>query len=228
MGIYSVYQSLGPAGAAAYLFWIIFAITFHELAHGWAALWQGDGTPREQGRMTWNPMVHMGIYSIICLLLVGIAWGSMPTDPSRYRWGRQGRIVVSGAGPFSNALLAFLCWTIWGVLVGTGTFDISENADNPPLLENTMNFLQIGGTLNGLLAIFNMLPLPPFDGASVVAGFSRTYYRWMHDPRVQTVGFFVVLVALFSGFSTLCAKAAITAGIVWAGIVAGLTGGGVA
>lgn len=226
MGIYSVYQSLGPAGAAAYLFWIIFAITFHELAHGWAALWQGDGTPREQGRMTWNPMVHMGIYSIVCLLLVGIAWGSMPTDPSRYRWGRQGRIVVSGAGPASNLLLAFLCWTIYGALIGTGTFDIAKDAVNPPLLENTMVFLQIGGMLNGLLAVFNMLPVPPFDGASVVAGFSRTYYRWMHDPRVQTVGIFIVLVALFSGLSTLCARVAMTAGLAWAGTMIRLTAGG--
>lgn len=215
-----------PVLLSSWVFWVLLSVMLHELAHGWAALWQGDGTPREQGRMTWNPMVHMGIYSIVCLLLVGIAWGSMPTDPSRYRWGRQGRIVVSGAGPASNLLLAFLCWTIYGALIGTGTFDIGNNAVNPPLLENTMVFLQIGGMLNGLLAVFNMLPLPPFDGASVVAGFSRTYYRLMHDPRVQTAGIFIVLVALFSGLSALCAQFATSTGLKWATTVIRLTAGG--
>jgi Zn-dependent protease len=60
-------------------------------------------------------------------------------------------------------------------------------------------FLSIGGWFNGILALFNMLPLPPFDGASVLAGFSRTYYRWMHNPRIASAGFFIVLIAMFSG-----------------------------
>ncbi|MEY3025868.1 MAG: hypothetical protein RLZZ238_765 [Planctomycetota bacterium] len=83
MGIVGIYDSLGPAAAAAFLFWGIFSITMHELAHGWAALSQGDDTPRIYGRMTINPVVHMGWISLILLALVGIAWGSMPTDPSK-------------------------------------------------------------------------------------------------------------------------------------------------
>lgn len=222
MGIFGIYESLGPAGAAAYLFWIVFSITFHELAHGWAALWMGDDTPRVQGRMTWNPLVHMGLTSIICLLLVGIAWGSMPTDPSRYRWGRSGRIVVSGAGPASNLLLALVCWTGVGVMSGLGMLEGVKLFETDPdsRMANIANFLVIGGLLNGLLAFFNMLPLPPFDGASIVAGFSRTYYRWLHDPRMATIGFFIAIVVLFSGFGSLCSKASLTVGGLWAGLVA--------
>jgi Zn-dependent protease len=221
MGIFSIYESLGPAGAASYLFWVVFAITFHELAHGWAALWMGDDTPRTQGRMTWNPVVHMGLTSLICLLIVGIAWGSMPTDPSKYRWGRSGRIVVSGAGPASNALLALVCWTVLGAMFGLGMLENYRPLETDPdsRLSNVANFLVLGGLLNGLLAFFNLLPLPPFDGASIVAGFSRTYYRWLHDPRIATVGFFIALVALFSGFGSLCSQASILVGFTWAKIV---------
>ena len=217
IGIFGIYKSMGIAGAAAFLFWAIASITLHELAHGWAAIWQGDDTPRVYGRMTWTPVVHMGLYSLICLALVGIAWGVMPTNPANYRWGRRGRIVVSGAGPAMNILLALVCWGVVGVLIGRKLVD-GESDDS--MMERVLQFALIGGSLNGMLALFNMLPVPPFDGASVVAGFSRTYYRWMHDPRIANIGFFVVLVAMFSGIASICGRFALAAGYAWAGVVA--------
>ncbi|MDI9402992.1 MAG: site-2 protease family protein [Limnohabitans sp.] len=220
IGIFGIYNSMGFVGAASFVFWAVASITLHELAHGWAAIWQGDDTPRVYGRMTPNPLVHMGVYSLVCLLLVGIAWGSMPTNPGNYRWGRRGRIVVSGAGPAMNVLLAFLCWTAVGLIAGLS--DLDPEIDSP--MRRAFQFAVIGGSLNGLLALFNMLPVPPFDGASVVAGFSRTYYRWMHDPRVQGIGLFIVLVAMFSGIAGLLGGAAEVAGMAWAGVVAGLAG----
>jgi Zn-dependent protease len=216
IGIFGIYKELGMAGAVAYLFWCIASITLHELAHGWAALWQGDDTPRTYGRMTWNPVVHMGFFSLLCLALVGIAWGMMPTDPSKYRWGRQGRIVVSGAGPAMNIVLFLLCWAVVGVVKGLG---LDPAGQDDSIWQRIVDFAVIGGLLNGMLALFNLLPLPPFDGASIVAGFSRTYYRWMHDPRVQNVGFFIVLVAMFSGIAGLCAKASATAGVLFSGAI---------
>lgn len=221
IGILGIYNSLGIAGAAMFLFWAIASITLHELAHGWAAIWQGDDTPREQGRMTWNPIVHMGVFSLLCLALVGIAWGSMPTDPGRYRWGRQGRIVVAGAGPLMNVLLALLCWGVVGYLVGRGICGGKVFEGVEPV-DRIRDFAFIGGSLNGMLAIFNMLPLPPFDGASVVAGFSRTYYRLMHDPRIAGLGFFIVLVAMFSGIATICSRFAFGLGSGWAAFVGDL------
>jgi Zn-dependent protease len=164
--------------------------------------------------MTWNPMVHMGLWSLVCLALVGIAWGAMPSDPSKYRWGRQGRIVVAGAGPAMNIALFCLCWIVVGTVDGLGL--VKEDGD---AWTRVISFAAIGGLLNGMLALFNLLPLPPFDGASIVAGFSRTYYRWMHDPRVQTAGFFIVLVAMFSGIAGLCARASAIGGTAISGIV---------
>jgi Zn-dependent protease len=217
IGLIGIYNNLGPAAAAAFLFWGIFSITMHELAHGWAALSQGDDTPRIYGRMTPNPVVHMGWVSLILLVLTGIAWGMMPTDPSKYRWGRRGRIIVSGAGPAMNIVLWLICWTAFGLVVAKyaddGTLARGLGAVPEGTEKQLATFLLIGGSLNGMLALFNMLPLPPFDGASVVAGFSRTYYRWMHNPRVASAGFFIVLVAMFSGVARILGRFASDLGI---------------
>ena len=67
--------SESPARLISWVFWVILSVTLHELAHGVAALWQGDRTPEETGHMTWNPLVHMGQWSLIMFVLVGIAWG---------------------------------------------------------------------------------------------------------------------------------------------------------
>jgi Zn-dependent protease len=177
--------------------------------------------------MTPNPVVHMGWFSLIMLVLTGIAWGMMPTDPSKYRWGRRGRIIVSGAGPAMNVLIWAICWGALGYLIAKHA-NLSDFDDSPLSVfpqgqtRQLAMFLVIGGSLNGMLALFNMLPFPPFDGASVLAGFSRTYYRWMHNPQVASAGLFIVLVALFSGVGGLMGRFADRMGIELAGWVAGV------
>ena len=230
IGLIGIYNNLGPAAAAAFLFWGIFSITMHELAHGWAALSQGDDTPRIYGRMTPNPVVHMGWLSLILLVLTGIAWGMMPTDPSKYRWGRRGRIIVSGAGPAMNVLIWLVCWTAFGVLIAKyaddGTLARGLGAIPDGTEKQLATFFLIGGSLNGMLALFNMLPLPPFDGASVLAGFSRTYYRWMHNPRIANAGFFIVLIAMFSGVAGLAGRFADQLGVRVAALAMQFAGAG--
>lgn len=181
---------------ASWLFWVIASITLHELAHGWAAIWQGDDTPRELGHMTPNPFVHMGGMSLLMLALFGFAWGLMPTNPSRYRWGRRGRIVVAGAGPAMNVLLALGCLTLLGALEGRGT--LPPLGLGSPFQNNLVTFLTVGGWLNLFLAAFNLLPVFPLDGCSVLAGISRTWYGWMQDPRFQNVGWIVLLLFFFT------------------------------
>lgn len=218
IGIFGIYNDLGPVAAGAFLFWGIFSITLHELAHGWAALSQGDDTPRIYGRLTMNPVVHMGWMSLTLLVVTGIAWGMMPTDPGKYRWGRRGRIVVSGAGPMMNVLLWALCWGGWGLVLAPYLDDASGVVGAFRRLPDgnarqLAIFLFIGGNLNGMLALFNMLPLPPFDGASVLAGFSRTYYRWMHNPQIANAGVFIVIVAMVSGVGGVLAEFASSVGL---------------
>src|SRR5204863_5853034 len=167
-------------------FWVLFSITMHELAHGWAALWQGDNTPRQYHRMTFNPIVHMGEWSLLMFALTGIAWGVMPVTPSNFRWKRRGRIVVSGAGPAMNILLAFVSLTIAAVWLHYGPA-------NHSLFDKVEVFFMTGGWLNLFLAVFNLLPVPPFDGASILMGFSMWFYRLYQHPQLQQISFFVLI-----------------------------------
>ena len=74
-----------PMLLCSWVFWVILSICLHELGHGYAAIKCGDDTPRLSGHMTLNPIVHMGVPSLVMFAIVGIAWGMMPVDPSRFR-----------------------------------------------------------------------------------------------------------------------------------------------
>lgn len=199
----------------SWIFWVIFSITMHELAHGWAAIWQGDDTPRRYDRMTMNPIVHMGPFSLIMFALIGIAWGVMPTDPSQYRWGRRGRIVVAGAGPAMNIVLAFISLT-------AGAFCIRYAPPTSNFAANVQTFLLAGGWLNLALAAFNLLPMPPLDGSSILAGMSRQFYRWMHHPHAPMVGMFLLLFLFMRDAGGIFFGAAIRVAGFYAHNLAGL------
>ena len=180
----------------SWIFWVVFAITLHELAHGWVAIWQGDDTPRRLNRMTLNPLVHMGGMSLLMLAIIGIAWGVMPTEPGKYRWRRKGRAVVAVAGPAMNILLAFASLSLLIVWLKIGP-------TNASVYNNLAIFLWTGGWLNILLAVFNMLPIPPLDGSSVLSGLSYRCYVWFQNPKAQLFGMFAVLAIFFSGIGGL-------------------------
>jgi Zn-dependent protease len=135
---------------------VIFSITLHELAHGWAAMSQGDNTPQQTGHLTLNPVVHMGKESIIFLCLMGIAWGQMPVNPSKFRSGKLGNILVSAAGPLSNLALGILF-----ILMMKFISDLSFSG----LLNG--EFLYLTARINLTLFLFNLLPIPPLDGFHV-------------------------------------------------------------
>lgn len=190
--VHDLFQAQRYTELVSWIFWVIFSITLHELAHGWAAIWQGDNTPRAMGRMTANPLVHMGHLSLLVFLFVGIAWGMMPVDPSRFRWRRRGRIVVSGAGPAMNIALAFTSLTLLVLWLKVGP-------SGTPIYENLATFLWTGGWLNILLALFNLLPIPPLDGASILSGLSYRIYQFYQKPQLQMVGMFLLLIVFMSG-----------------------------
>ena len=170
----------------AWIFWVIFSITLHELAHGWAAIWEGDDTPRVTGHMTVNPVVHMGLPSMILFLILGIAWGMMPVNPNRFRHGKWGRILVSAAGPMMNLVIAFIVLTVLG-------FIIDPNAEQ----SNVVTFLLTGGFLNLILFALNMLPVPPLDGSNILSNLSDTVASWYRHPQAQMAGlllFFLLIM----------------------------------
>lgn len=159
----------------AYYFAVVFCVTssivLHELGHGFAAIAQGDDTPIVTGHMTWNPMVHMGPLGLGLLCFVGIAFGVMPIDPSRFR-SRYGDAFVAAAGPLVNAALALVSLTTLALLV--------ENGIDPRVAG--VNPLWIMGLLNIVLFLFNLIPIAPLDGSVVVGSFVPAYRNFFRNP----------------------------------------------
>jgi Zn-dependent protease len=196
--VHSYIQAGEVALLISWIFWVIFSICLHELAHGWAALWQGDDTPRRLERMTMNPLVHMGGWSLLIFALIGIAWGVMPTDPSRYRDRRLGRIYVAAAGPAMNIVLAFISLTLAAFWIS-----FADGLVNEQLHNNVYIFLFAGGWLNIVLAAFNLLPIPPLDGSQILSGMSWKFYQMYQNPQTQLFGMFIVLALLITGMFQL-------------------------
>lgn len=180
---------------------LLFSVIIHEIAHGWMALRLGDPTARDLGRLTLNPVPHIDpIGSIVIPLMslavsgrVFIAWAKpVPVNPLNFANQRRDDILVSIVGPVSNILLAFAC-TLMFILVANVSrhMDLSEG-----LLDQVFQFLLrmfAGGiTLNVVLAVFNMIPVPPLDGSHVLA--SVLPANISHQYR--KVGFFGIVLIL--------------------------------
>lgn len=176
--LHEVYESFGAAGVFGWVAWVIGSIVLHELAHGWAALWQGDDTPRRLGRMTWNPLVHMGHVSLLIFAVAGFAWGLMPVNPNNFRrWGpRWGDIAVTLAGPLMNLLLAAIALaglSLW--------FFFAPHTE--PIYTNGWTILYFGVFLNISLALFNLLPIPPLDGGNIAKSLCPPFAEFFNRPE---------------------------------------------
>ena len=170
-----------PTEIAVFAICAILAITFHEAAHGFVALHFGDTTAKDAGRVTLNPIKHIDLFGTIILPLLlfvsaGFIFGyakPVPVNFSALKNPRWDMIWVAAAGPAMNVLLA-IASTI--LLTGIGVLD----GENAALVGNA---LLLSIELNLILAIFNMLPLPPLDGSKVIAAFlpeplMRPYLRF--------------------------------------------------
>lgn len=151
--IYQLFRD--PLFFAHYILIIIGSIVIHELAHGVAAISQGDDTPTISGHITPNPIVHMGWTSIIFLCVSGMAWGLMPVTPAKFRHARWSDIAVSLAGPVSNLILGAVAVVLAVMGARSGASMINEQ------------FCLMAAQINFSLFALNMLPVPPLDGFHV-------------------------------------------------------------
>lgn len=158
---------------------VMISVTIHELFHALAALSQGDDTAAKSGRLTLNPLVHMGLTSIILLLVAGIAWGQTPVNPSRFRHPFSAALV-SFAGPFANLLLLFGSVYVAGM----------EN-----LPDAWRAFFGLSAVLNAFLFLFNMLPIPPLDGYGILETFIPPLRPFASG--LSQYGFLILMVLFF-------------------------------
>ncbi len=170
---------------------VMMAIVFHELAHGYVALYEGDSTAREHGRLTLNPFAHIDplmsivLPSLLILSGSGIVFGAakpIPINPWRFKHRRKGEILVSVAGVSANLLLAVI-------------FGFLTKIDSPYQL-----YFYEAVVINVVLAVFNMLPVPPLDGSRLVAQFLPSKYQslWRELERYG-IGILLILIFIFGG-----------------------------
>lgn len=150
---------------------VIISISLHELAHGVAALSQGDNTPAKMGHMTLNPVVHMGVHSLILLFVAGIAWGLMPVNPAKFRSRKWGDIIVSAAGPMLNFTLGILCI----LLIQIFSYFHGDKVVS-------LDFFEMAAMINLRLFLFKILPIPPLDGFHICSNIFPSLKPLQYGP----------------------------------------------
>ncbi len=170
----------------------LIGFAMHEFAHAFAADRLGDPTPRQQGRLTIEPWPHIDIFGFITLILVGFGWAKpVQVNPANFKNPRRDDIIVSLAGPFTNIALAVL-FALSIVLLRH--LNILENAQYE-VRHYTELILGNAVWINILLAVFNLLPIPPLDGSHVVANLLpyEWAYRYM-SLQVYSIFIFIALM----------------------------------
>jgi Zn-dependent protease len=176
---------------------VIFAITVHEVAHGWVAKKYGDNTAANLGRLTLNPLKHIDLVGTIILpgllLITGtgfiFGWAKpVPVDSRYFKNPRKDMAIVALAGPMSNLLMA-ICWA----LVARIGVAFSENeAIAMPLIYSGV----AGISINLILMLLNLLPIPPLDGSRILSGILPSYWAWQFN-KLERFGFLILLGMLY-------------------------------
>lgn len=170
---------------------ILIGLSFHEFAHGIVSYAFGDPTPKLQGRLTVNPAAHMDPFGFICLLFAGFGWGvPVEIDPRYYKKRRVAELLVSLAGVTMNFLLAVaFAFVMKGLYVMQPAWLLGDMGQI--VIEILLGIISI----NVVLMVFNLLPVPPLDGFNILTEiFNLRKYSWYYP--VYDKGFLILLVLI--------------------------------
>jgi Zn-dependent protease len=182
---------------------LLFSLSFHEAAHAWMARRLGDNTAHHEGRITLNPIAHIDPIGTVLIPLLQIFWSGIPligwAKPTPYNPGNfnrdvsmaRGHVLVAGAGPISNMVLA----VVFTVLLFVGVKAAGVEALGAPGL----TLLTIGIQMNVALGIFNLFPLPPLDGSKVASWGLPRHLGERYDRTFEPMGQWLLLLLVMTG-----------------------------
>lgn len=167
---------------------VLIAITFHEFSHGYVAHLLGDPTPKNQGRLTLNPIPHLDPLGTLMLLVAHFGWAKpVQVNPFYFKGDRQrGLLLVSLAGPFSNLVLALFVAILYNLFGVSGYLAL---------------FLFLLVSINVYLAIFNLIPVPPLDGSKILLGLLP---RHMHEYiyKIEAYGPLILVMLVLTNITS--------------------------
>jgi Zn-dependent protease len=171
---------------------VLFAITFHEVAHGWVADRLGDPTARLSGRLTLNPIAHLDPIGTIMMILVKFGWAKpIPVNPMNLRHPLRDMIWVAAAGPVANLIVAAVSLLLYRWSGGLAT---------PFLALPFRELLKWSFIINLNLAAFNLIPIPPLDGSQILKGLLPRR-QLIAFERIESYGFLILVLFLATGMA---------------------------
>lgn len=178
---------------------LLFCLSVHEFAHAFTAYKLGDRTQKAMGRLTLNPFSHIDISGFICIALFGFGWGKpVMIDDRNFKNKAAGNALTAFAGPFSNIIMAILFTIILKILLITGVILPTINSVVGSII---LNMLILTIQFNVVFAIFNLIPIPPFDGSRILYFFLPAKGReYMY--KIEQYSFIIVLVILVTGIGS--------------------------
>jgi Zn-dependent protease len=174
----------------------LMAITCHEVSHGFIAYLRGDDTARSLGRLTLNPLKHLDIIGTLMVIVVGIGWAKpVPVNFANLHNPKRDMIWVAAAGPITNMLLAALSAGFLRLLVSLAA-PVADDSWLQLFIDPIVLMLAFSVYINLLLAIFNLIPLPPLDGGRVMVGL-LPYRPAAALARIEPYGMIIIIALVF-------------------------------
>ncbi len=194
--MFNIFSREGLISFLYFLPALLISLSVHEFAHAFMAYKLGDRSQKALGRMTLNPLAHIDWWGFLCIVLFGFGWGKpVIVDDRNFKNRAKGNMLTALAGPMSNLLMAVLFTVILKIcmMVGLVDFAISTTSGNV-----ITNMLVLSIQFNVIFGIFNMLPIPPFDGSKVLFYFLPQKFKGIMYT-LETYSFYIILIFIITG-----------------------------